>query len=36
MQIGDTLLALGHTPGHLCVVISSGQQRALLLGDAIT
>ena len=30
------LLAPGHTPGHLCLVISSGQQRALLLGDAIT
>jgi glyoxylase-like metal-dependent hydrolase (beta-lactamase superfamily II) len=30
------LLAPGHTPGHLCVVISSGERRALLLGDAIT
>lgn len=30
------LLSPGHTPGHLCVVVSSGQQRALLLGDAIT
>jgi glyoxylase-like metal-dependent hydrolase (beta-lactamase superfamily II) len=30
------LLAPGHTPGHSCVVISSGDQRALLLGDAIT
>jgi glyoxylase-like metal-dependent hydrolase (beta-lactamase superfamily II) len=30
------LLAPGHTPGHMCVVISSGQERALLLGDAIT
>jgi glyoxylase-like metal-dependent hydrolase (beta-lactamase superfamily II) len=30
------LLAPGHTPGHLCVVLSSGQERALLLGDAIT
>jgi glyoxylase-like metal-dependent hydrolase (beta-lactamase superfamily II) len=29
-------LAPGHTPGQLCVVISSGAQRALLLGDAIT
>jgi glyoxylase-like metal-dependent hydrolase (beta-lactamase superfamily II) len=28
--------APGHTPGHLCLVISSGQERALLLGDAIT
>jgi glyoxylase-like metal-dependent hydrolase (beta-lactamase superfamily II) len=28
--------APGHTPGHLCVVISSGQDRALLLGDAVT
>jgi glyoxylase-like metal-dependent hydrolase (beta-lactamase superfamily II) len=26
----------GHTPGHLCVVIASGRQRVLLLGDAIT
>jgi glyoxylase-like metal-dependent hydrolase (beta-lactamase superfamily II) len=26
----------GHTPGHLCVVVSSDGQRALLLGDAIT
>jgi glyoxylase-like metal-dependent hydrolase (beta-lactamase superfamily II) len=25
----------GHTPGHLSVIVSSGQQRALLLGDAI-
>jgi glyoxylase-like metal-dependent hydrolase (beta-lactamase superfamily II) len=30
------LLAPGHTPGHLCVVLSSGRERALLLGDAIT
>jgi glyoxylase-like metal-dependent hydrolase (beta-lactamase superfamily II) len=30
------LLAPGHTPVHMCVVISSGQERALLLGDAIT
>jgi glyoxylase-like metal-dependent hydrolase (beta-lactamase superfamily II) len=28
--------APGHTPGHLCVVVSSESQRALLLGDAIT
>lgn len=28
--------APGHTPGHLCVVVSSQGQRALLLGDAIT
>lgn len=26
----------GHTPGHLCVVVASGRERALLLGDAIT
>lgn len=26
----------GHTPGHLCVVLSSGDERALLLGDAVT
>jgi glyoxylase-like metal-dependent hydrolase (beta-lactamase superfamily II) len=30
------MLTPGHTPGHLCVVISSGQERALLLGDAVT
>jgi glyoxylase-like metal-dependent hydrolase (beta-lactamase superfamily II) len=30
------LPAPGHTPGHLCVVLSSGGQRALLLGDAVT
>jgi glyoxylase-like metal-dependent hydrolase (beta-lactamase superfamily II) len=29
-------VAPGHTPGHLCVVLSSGAERALLLGDAIT
>ena len=28
--------APGHTPGHLCVVVSSEGQRALLLGDAVT
>jgi glyoxylase-like metal-dependent hydrolase (beta-lactamase superfamily II) len=31
-----TLAAPGHTPGHLVVVLSSGGDRALLLGDAIT
>jgi glyoxylase-like metal-dependent hydrolase (beta-lactamase superfamily II) len=30
------VLTPGHTPGHLCVVVSSDGQRALLLGDAIT
>lgn len=30
------VLAPGHTPGHLCLVVSSGSERALLLGDAIT
>jgi glyoxylase-like metal-dependent hydrolase (beta-lactamase superfamily II) len=30
------LLAPGHTPGHMCVVVSSGQDRVLLLGDSIT
>lgn len=29
-------LTPGHTPGHLCVVLSSGADRALLLGDAVT
>jgi glyoxylase-like metal-dependent hydrolase (beta-lactamase superfamily II) len=28
-------MAPGHTPGHLCVVVSSRGRRALLLGDAI-
>jgi glyoxylase-like metal-dependent hydrolase (beta-lactamase superfamily II) len=32
----DLLMTPGHTPGHLSVVVSSGPQRALLLGDAIT
>lgn len=31
-----TLAAPGHTPGHMAVVLSSGDQRALLLGDAVT
>ena len=26
----------GHTPGHLCVVLESGGERVLLVGDAIT
>jgi glyoxylase-like metal-dependent hydrolase (beta-lactamase superfamily II) len=30
------LLAPGHTPGHICVAISSGHERVLLLGDAVT
>ena len=30
------MLAPGHTPGHLCLVLSSGTDRALLLGDAVT
>lgn len=31
----STLHAPGHTLGHLCVVVSSGDERAFLLGDAI-
>lgn len=31
-----TLATPGRTPGHLSVVITSGRERALLLGDAIT
>lgn len=31
----STLHTPGHTLGHLCVVVSSGDQRAFLLGDAI-
>lgn len=30
------LPAPGHTPGHLCLVLSSGDERVLLLGDAVT
>jgi glyoxylase-like metal-dependent hydrolase (beta-lactamase superfamily II) len=30
------ILTPGHTPGHLCVVVSSAGRRALLLGDAVT
>jgi len=32
----STLHAPGHTPGHRCIVLSSGDERALLLGDAVT
>lgn len=32
----SVVAAPGHTPGHSMVVISSGQQRVLLFGDAIT
>lgn len=32
----DVLATPGHTPGHCAVVVSSGSNRALLLGDAIT
>lgn len=31
----DLTMTPGHTPGHLCVVVSSGRYRALLLGDAV-
>jgi glyoxylase-like metal-dependent hydrolase (beta-lactamase superfamily II) len=31
----DTLAAPGHTPGSTVIVVSSGTQRALLLGDAV-
>ena len=31
----DTLLAPGHTPGSAVVVVSSGEHRALLLGDVV-
>jgi glyoxylase-like metal-dependent hydrolase (beta-lactamase superfamily II) len=34
---GVTALASpGHTPGHLSIVVSSGTERAILLGDAVT
>jgi glyoxylase-like metal-dependent hydrolase (beta-lactamase superfamily II) len=32
----STLHAPGHTLGHRCVVLSSGDERVLLLGDAVT
>lgn len=32
----STLHAPGHTLGHRCVVLSSGDERAFLLGDAVT
>ena len=32
----NVLAAPGHTPGHMAVVVSSGDARALLLGDAVT
>jgi len=32
----DLTATPGHTPGHLSIVVSSGRQRAILLGDAIT
>jgi glyoxylase-like metal-dependent hydrolase (beta-lactamase superfamily II) len=31
----DLTMTPGHTPGHLCVIVSSQGRRALLLGDAI-
>lgn len=30
------VLTPGHTPGHLCVAVTAGDERLLLLGDAIT
>ncbi len=32
----DALAAPGHTPGHLAIVLSDKEERALLLGDAIS
>lgn len=32
----DALLTPGHTPGHLCVSVTDGEERLLLLGDSIT
>jgi len=32
----STMAAPGHTPGHVAIVLSSGDERALLLGDAIS
>lgn len=38
VDLGPGLTALhapGHTPGHYCLVVSSGTERAFLLGDAV-
>jgi glyoxylase-like metal-dependent hydrolase (beta-lactamase superfamily II) len=32
----DAVVTPGHTPGHLCVSVTSGGERLLLFGDAIT
>ncbi|SHG36640.1 MBL fold metallo-hydrolase [Geodermatophilus nigrescens] len=32
----DAVLTPGHTPGHLSVAVTAGDERLLLLGDAIT
>jgi glyoxylase-like metal-dependent hydrolase (beta-lactamase superfamily II) len=31
----DIMQTPGHTPGHQCVVVSSGADRAMILGDAV-
>jgi glyoxylase-like metal-dependent hydrolase (beta-lactamase superfamily II) len=31
----DVMATFGHTPGHLSFVISSGRERAIVLGDAV-
>ena len=31
-----TRMAPGHTPGHQCLIVSSGADRLILLGDAVT
>jgi Zn-dependent hydrolases, including glyoxylases len=31
----DIMQTPGHTPGHQCVVVSSGTDRAIILGDAV-
>lgn len=31
-----TRMAPGHTPGHQCLIVSSGADRLVLLGDAVT
>ena len=38
VSLGPGLTALhtpGHTPGHYCLVVASGDERAFLLGDAV-
>jgi glyoxylase-like metal-dependent hydrolase (beta-lactamase superfamily II) len=31
----NILSSSGHTPGHQCIVVSSGTERAIILGDLV-